>query len=108
LHICGNTTMNLPAMKATRTDGISVDQSMDMRSVKRVLGRDCAAVGNVSPTTTLLFLSPEFVTLECLECIEEGTDVLAPGCGFAPETPLANMRAMAAVRQPHRIPGSIW
>jgi [methyl-Co(III) methanol-specific corrinoid protein]:coenzyme M methyltransferase len=104
LHICGNTSANLLSMKATHVDGISVDQSMDMRSVKRTLGSGCAAVGNVSPTTTLLFLSPEFVTRECIECIEEGTDVLAPGCGFAPETPLANMIAMAGVRQPHHAP----
>jgi MtaA/CmuA family methyltransferase len=108
LHICGNTSANLPLMKATRADGIGVDQSMDMRSVKRALGPNCAAVGNVSPTSTLLFLSPEFVTLECLDCIEAGTDVLAPGCGFAPETPLGNMKAMTAVRQPHHAPGTLW
>jgi MtaA/CmuA family methyltransferase len=50
LHICGNTRQNLPLMKATGADGVSVDQSMDMRWVKRTLGRKVAAVGNVSPT----------------------------------------------------------
>jgi [methyl-Co(III) methanol-specific corrinoid protein]:coenzyme M methyltransferase len=88
-------------MRATMADGISVDQSMDMRWVKRTLGRRTAAVGNVSPTNTLLFRSPEYVIEECKECIEAGTDILAPGCGFAPETPLANMKAMASVRMAH-------
>jgi [methyl-Co(III) methylamine-specific corrinoid protein]:coenzyme M methyltransferase len=101
LHICGNTTLNLPLMKGTGADGISVDQCMDMRQVKRLIGPGVAAVGNVSPTDTLLFRSPEYVVEECKECIEAGTDVLAPGCGFAPETPLASMRAMASVRMPH-------
>jgi [methyl-Co(III) methylamine-specific corrinoid protein]:coenzyme M methyltransferase len=101
LHICGNTTLNLAQMRATMADGISVDQSMDMRWVKRTLGRRTAAVGNVSPTNTLLFRSPEYVIEECKECIEAGTDILAPGCGFAPETPLANMKAMASVRMAH-------
>ncbi|MBI0582607.1 MAG: MtaA/CmuA family methyltransferase [Methanomassiliicoccus sp.] len=101
LHICGDTTLNLRPMKSTGADGISVDQTMDMRSVKRALGAGCAAVGNVSPVGTLLFHSPEYVYEACRECVESGTDVLAPGCGFAPETPLANMQAMASVRMPH-------
>lgn len=101
LHICGNTTLNLPLMRATGADGVSVDQSMDMRWVKRTLGPKVAAVGNVSPTDTLLFRSPQYVAEACKECIEAGTDILAPGCGFAPETPLANMRAMASVRMHH-------
>jgi len=98
LHICGNTTLNLPLMRTSGVDGISVDQSMDMKAVKSALGPNIAAVGNVSPTSTLLFRSPEYVIEECMDCIEAGTDVLAPGCGFAPETPLANMKAMSAVR----------
>ncbi|MDW5564261.1 MAG: MtaA/CmuA family methyltransferase [Methanomassiliicoccus sp.] len=101
LHICGNTAENLQLMKSTGADGISVDQGMDMRSVKRLLGGKVAAVGNVSPTDTLLFRSPEYVVEACKECIEAGTDILAPGCGFAPETPLANMKAMASVRMEH-------
>jgi [methyl-Co(III) methylamine-specific corrinoid protein]:coenzyme M methyltransferase len=102
LHICGNTALNLPLMKGTGAEGISVDQCMDMRHVKRILGPGVAAVGNVSPTDTLLFRSPEYVVEECKECIEAGTDILAPGCGFAPETPLASMRAMASVRMSHQ------
>jgi [methyl-Co(III) methanol-specific corrinoid protein]:coenzyme M methyltransferase len=30
----------------------------------------------------------------CHKVLSAGTDVLAPGCGFAPRTPLANMQAM--------------
>jgi [methyl-Co(III) methylamine-specific corrinoid protein]:coenzyme M methyltransferase len=96
LHICGNTTPNLHLMKEAGVDGISVDQSMDMKQVKTVLGKGIATVGNVSPTTTLLFRSPEYVIEECWDCIDAGTDILAPGCGFAPETPLANMKAMVS------------
>lgn len=101
LHICGDTSMNFELMLATGADGISVDQCMDMRWVKEQTAGRCAAVGNVSPTTTLLFHSPEMVRRECQEILEAGTDILAPGCGIAPRTPLANMAAMAsAVRDP--------
>lgn len=101
MHICGNTSLNLPLMRMSGVDGIGVDQSMDLKEVKKVLGPGCAVVGNISPTTTLLFRSPEYVIEECRDCIEAGTDILAPGCGFAPETPLANMKAMASVRMAH-------
>lgn len=95
LHICGDTSMNFDLMMRTKADGISVDQCMDMRWVNEQTAGKCAAVGNVSPTTTLLFRSPEQVVEECQAIIGAGTDVLAPGCGIAPRTPLANLMAMA-------------
>jgi [methyl-Co(III) methylamine-specific corrinoid protein]:coenzyme M methyltransferase len=97
LHICGDVTHNLDLMLQTGADGISVDQVMDMRWVKeRTKGR-CAAVGNISPTTTLLLSSPLCVRKTCRGILEAGTDVLAPGCGIAPRTPLANLQAMASL-----------
>ncbi|MBC7107339.1 MAG: MtaA/CmuA family methyltransferase [Methanomassiliicoccales archaeon] len=94
LHICGNTTKNLKYMAQTGVNGISVDQQMDISWVKEQLKGKCATIGNVSPTSTLLKKSPADVEDEVRKCIEGGTDVVAPGCGFAPETPLENMRAL--------------
>ncbi|NLI73220.1 MAG: MtaA/CmuA family methyltransferase [Euryarchaeota archaeon] len=95
LHICGDTMANFEMMISTGADGISVDQVMDMNWVKGQTTGKCAAVGNVSPTTTLLFHTPEDVERSCRTIIDAGTDILAPGCGIAPRTPLANMQAMA-------------
>jgi len=95
LHICGDTAMNFELMMSSRADGLSVDQCMDMKWVKEQTSGRCAAVGNVSPTTTLLFHTPEQVGQECRGIVEAGTDILAPGCGIAPRTPLANLVAMA-------------
>lgn len=94
LHICGDTVANLEMMISTGADGLSVDQLMDMRWVKEHTAGRCAAVGNVSPTSTLLFQTPDDVVRSCHKVLSAGTDVLAPGCGFAPRTPLANMQAM--------------
>lgn len=96
LHICGNTTKNIQYMAQTGVNGISVDQQMDIAWVKEQLRGKCATIGNVSPTSTLLKKSPTDVEEEVRRCIEGGTDVVAPGCGFAPETPLENMKALAA------------
>lgn len=94
LHICGKTTKNIELMAQTGVDGITVDQQMDIGWVKEQLKGKCATIGNVSPTNTLLRKTPEDVLAESKACIDAGTDVLAPGCGFASETPLENMRAL--------------
>ncbi len=94
LHICGETHQNLDLMAEVGADGISVDQVMDIAWVVERLRGSCAVLGNVSPTTTLLSGSPAEVASETRRCIDAGTDVLCPGCGFASETPLENMRAM--------------
>ena len=100
LHICGKTAKNMPYMMQSGANGISVDQQMDIGWVKQQLKGKVATIGNVSPTSTLLFKKPEVVVSETKRCIDAGTDAVAPGCGFAPETPLANMRAM--VEATHR------
>ena len=94
LHICGDTSRNIAEMAQARFDGVSVDQCMDLASVKRQTQGRVAVIGNVDPTATLLFRGPQEVFDEAVECIGEGCEVLAPGCGFAPRTPLVNMRAM--------------
>jgi MtaA/CmuA family methyltransferase len=100
LHICGKTTKNMPFMMQTGANGISVDQQMDIGWVKQQLKGKVACIGNVSPTSTLLFKKPADVEAETKRVIEAGTDIVAPGCGFAPETPLANMKAL--VEAAHR------
>lgn len=94
LHICGDTLLNLDLMVLTGVNGISVDQMMDIATVKQRLMGCCAIIGNVSPTSTLLFGSPEAVEIEVEECINGGVDIVAPGCGLSPRTPTRNVRAM--------------
>lgn len=99
MHICGQTGPNLHLMAMSGMNAINVDQVMDLREVRRAVGEGMAIVGNVSPVTTLRKGTPEEVLRESLRCIEEGVDVLCPGCGFSPETPLENMRALAQAVQ---------
>ena len=94
LHICSDTSLTLDKMVDTGTNGISVDQCMDLSWCKKIIAGRATLVGNVSPTTTLLFGTPEDVVREAKKCIEKGTNILAPGCGFSPLTPLDNMSAL--------------
>ncbi len=102
LHICGDTSENLVGMVKTGANGISLDQCMDMRMAKGRLGEGTALIGNIDPVGTLWLEGPEEVDRSVTRCLADGVDVIAPGCGLAPHTPLENIRAMVqATRRIH-------
>ena len=94
LHICGDTSRLLESIKSSGATGLSVDQCMDLVTVRKVLGGEMSLIGNVSPTGSLLSGTPDQVEDESLACLNAGVDVLAPGCGLAPRTPTRNIQAM--------------
>lgn len=95
LHVCADTKFILNAMADTRVNGLSIDTVVDIALAKETVGEKAAIIGNVDITDTLWCGSPERVEKEAKECISKGVDVLAPGCGFSPLTPLENMKALA-------------
>jgi [methyl-Co(III) methanol-specific corrinoid protein]:coenzyme M methyltransferase len=94
LHICGNTTPILPLLKGIGAAGFSFDATVNVLDAKKTLGTEMSLIGNISTTDTLLKGSKAAVQRACLEAIRDGIDVLAPSCGFAPYTPLENIREM--------------
>jgi [methyl-Co(III) methanol-specific corrinoid protein]:coenzyme M methyltransferase len=94
LHICGDTSEILERMAGTRAKGISLDQCMDLATAKRRLGEGSALIGNVDPVGTLWLAGPKEVARSVTRCLADGVDVVAPGCGLAPRTPLENVKAM--------------
>ncbi len=95
LHVCADTKLILNALADTHVNGLSIDTVVDIALAKEAIGDRVAIIGNVDITDTLWCRSPEKVEKEARECIGKGVDVLAPGCGFSPLTPLENMRALA-------------
>ncbi len=61
---------------------------------RKIVGDDIALVGNVSTKKTLPFGKPEDVRAEALKALEAGVDILAPGCGIPPITPIQNIVAL--------------
>jgi [methyl-Co(III) methanol-specific corrinoid protein]:coenzyme M methyltransferase len=96
LHICGRVFENIDLMVESGADGVSIDQEMEVSWVKEKVQGKTALLGNVSPFGALLRRGPEEVRMEALKCIDDGVDILSPGCGFAPHTPLENMRALVS------------
>lgn len=95
LHICGRTQKILKDMADTGFHALSIEEKVDIREAKSIVGNRARIVGNISPVKVLLSGTPEEVRAECKKTIEAGVDVLAPGCGLAPRTPLENIKAFA-------------
>jgi [methyl-Co(III) methanol-specific corrinoid protein]:coenzyme M methyltransferase len=91
LHICGDTNSILRDMAECGYHGISVEETTDIVKAKSLVG-DVKILGNVSSKETLLFGTPEEVKVEVKKSIEAGVDLLEPGCGIAPSTPLVNIK----------------
>lgn len=98
VHICGDATAILDLIPESGFEGISIEEKTDAGYAREVIGDRACLIGNVSPVQILLMSSPENVKEEAKLCIEKGVDILAPGCGLAPHTPLKNMKAFVGSR----------
>lgn len=98
LHICGDTGYTLKTLSECGFDAISIEERVSIKAAKESIGDRAKVIGNVSPSRNLLFGTPADVIAEAKQCLSEGVDILAPGCGIAPRTPLANIRALVEAR----------
>ena len=99
LHICGNVNPILSYMADCGFEGLSVEEKIGSpKKAKEVIGNRAKLVGNISSPFTLLPGPVEKIKAEAKQALSEGVDVLAPGCGIAPMTPLENIKAMVAAR----------
>lgn len=98
LHMCGDATAVLDPLADAGFDGISIEEKVGVSFAKGITGNRICLIGNVSPSDTLLTKGPEAVRIEATACLEDGIDILAPGCGLAPHTPLENIKALIRAR----------
>jgi len=99
LHICGNVNRILGSMAQCGFDALSIEEKVrDIEEAQWVTGDRARLIGNISCAFTLLDGTPDKVREEALYCLRSGIDVLAPGCGLAPATPIANCRALIKAR----------
>lgn len=103
LHVCGDATDILDPLAASGFHGLSLEEKVDARYAREVIGDRACLIGNVSPAATLLAKSHEHIKKEAKQCIEDGVGILAPGCGIAPRTPTGNLKAFVASRDEYYI-----
>jgi [methyl-Co(III) methanol-specific corrinoid protein]:coenzyme M methyltransferase len=98
LHMCGDATAILDPMANSGFEGLSIEEKVDLKYAKDIIGDRACLIGNVAPVGTLLSSQPSEVKREAKMCIENGVDILAPGCGLAPHTPIINLKALVSAR----------
>lgn len=99
LHICGDVAPILGFMAESGADALSIDHKVDLAKASQVRGR-VALVGNLDPVGVLAQGNPEKVRKAAEKALNEGIDVLAPGCGIPLGTPTQNILAMHIQKPP--------
>jgi len=99
LHICGDTVPIWMDMAETGVSSISVDNQVDLESIKNAIGDRVALKGNVDPVAVMLHGTPDEVRRAGRNCIKQAGDspggfVLSSGCTLALNTPRGNVQAL--------------
>jgi len=92
LHICGNPTKLLARMAETGVTALSIDAPVEITHAREVTQGKVALVGNISPQTLAMGDVSDIIA-ETKAALQGGMNVIAPGCGILPQTPLANLKA---------------
>jgi [methyl-Co(III) methanol-specific corrinoid protein]:coenzyme M methyltransferase len=93
LHMCGNCTTILPFIIETGANGVSIDQRVSILRAKELVNGKASLIGNINPVD-LWLKEPQYIKNITRQVIEEGIDVVAPGCGLVPHTPLFHIQTM--------------
>jgi [methyl-Co(III) methanol-specific corrinoid protein]:coenzyme M methyltransferase len=97
LHICGNLDLIIDDIAETGVTAISVEPKVDAPAAKEKLSkydRFIPLIGGVDAVTTLYSGSPEQVAQVTVDAINQGYDMIAPGCSIPPGSTLENLKAM--------------
>ncbi|MDG6243526.1 MAG: methylcobamide:CoM methyltransferase MtaA [Methanolobus sp.] len=99
LHVCGDVTPILEMMAECHFESISIEEKVkDLKGAKAKVAGKVTICGNISSPFTLLAGDEAKVKADATRALEDGIDVLAPGCGIAPDTPVANLKSLVQAR----------
>jgi MtaA/CmuA family methyltransferase len=94
LHICGDITPRLDALRETGLDWFNFDAAIEPKRMVTAAEGAFGLMGNVD-TTDLLLGTPEEIGQQVRRCLEAGVGIISPGCAVSPNCPPANLRAMS-------------
>jgi len=108
MHICGDTTDRLEGMVATEVDCLSLDSKVNMSEARNVLGDNICLMGNLDPTSILVFGTPEDVEKESNHLMtsgpgKKGNYILSSGCTVPINAPPENIHAMIKAAKKFRL-----
>lgn len=99
LHICGNVTPIISYMAESGADALSIDHKLDLSKAIDVKDR-VSLVGNLDPVGLLLQGKTDEIVEHANRALDDGIDLLAPGCSLALDTPSENIKCLHRVKLP--------
>jgi MtaA/CmuA family methyltransferase len=96
LHICGNITHLLPAIKEVGMDILDLDWQVDMDYAYEIVGPDVVRCGNIDPVLVENKSREEieYLTNNLLQKESGRKHILSAGCEITVNTPVENLLAM--------------
>ena len=102
IHICGDTSGVLQQLVGVHPDCFSIDQKVDLRQAREVLGGKVCIAGNLSPTGSILNGTPPDVAADAEDCLRAwghgGGFILSPGCDYPKTVPMENIMAFMSLK----------
>ncbi len=96
LHICGRTLDRMDAIARTGMAAFHFDSKNDAAAAAAVMRGRIALAGNINNPVTLLRGGPEQVREEVGNCLRAGVRLIGPECAVPLQTPVANLKEIAA------------
>jgi [methyl-Co(III) methanol-specific corrinoid protein]:coenzyme M methyltransferase len=104
LHICGNVDSIVAYMGQTGAEILSLEPKASAKLAREVCGPEIILMGGADVAEVLYLKDPVTVRQECRRCIDDGIQILAPGCAVAPGTSTANLLAMVETARTYQQP----
>lgn len=98
LHICGNVTFIAEEMTKSRAVGLSIDPKVEIALMRAKAGPEMRLIGGVE-TISLSLSNPGEIKQMSLRALNNGIDILAPGCAIPPNSPTENLKMMVQVAE---------
>ncbi len=101
LHICGNTRRILRAMGELGCDIVDIDSSVPIAEAREEMRRRQVLLGGIDPVRVLQNGTPDQVMQAVAECHGHAgaSYIVGAGCEVPPDTPPANLLALASYAQ---------
>ncbi len=98
MHICGDITPLLPAMRELKIDVVDCDHMVDLAHARQVLGPAVTLCGNLDPVHDVKNSLPALIAEKARACLQAAGRrfILQAGCELPPETPAENIAAFCA------------
>lgn len=95
MHICGDITPRLPALRRVGFACFNFDSDITPTRMKQAAEGRFSLMGNVN-TTDLLFGEPRAIEQQVASALDAGIDIISPGCAVSPTCPTENLKALAS------------